>query len=315
MKFTVEQLKAQMEQILGPLLDQKLEPLKTGSAEWVKEILKTGMPPKPRLEGEKGVIAAKCVRSIAGAKFMQSQGNPVGVLDYAKRMYGEQDEVVKALASSVAADGGFVIPEIVSSEIIEFLRPASVVRRMNPMLVDLTTGTLPIPKLTGGAQFNWIGENTNIIKTQPGFGQAKLVAKKGGALIPISNDFLRRANPRADTMIRDDMVGAIGNGTDLAYIRGDGSADAPKGLRYWAPSGNVIAANATVNLANVTTDLGKLVLQLLNGNIRMLRPGWLMAPRTMVYLATIRDGNGNFAFRPEMLTGRLWTFPFAVTTN
>jgi HK97 family phage major capsid protein len=30
---------------------------------------------------------------------------------------------------------------------------------------------------------------------------------------------------------------------------------------------------------------------------------------------TIRDGNGNFAFREEMLGGKLWTFPYRVTTQ
>ena len=30
---------------------------------------------------------------------------------------------------------------------------------------------------------------------------------------------------------------------------------------------------------------------------------------------TIRDGNGNFAFRQEMLTGKLWGIPYKTTTQ
>ena len=30
---------------------------------------------------------------------------------------------------------------------------------------------------------------------------------------------------------------------------------------------------------------------------------------------TVRDGSGNFAFREEMMLGRLWTFPFGSTTQ
>ena len=118
-----------------------------------------------------------------------------------------------------------------------------------------------------------------------------------------------------EAIVRDDLIAALGQRGDLAFIRGAGTQYTPKGLRYWAPSANVIAANGTVNLANVTTDLGKLWLQLANGNVRFLRPGWLIAPRTFNYLMNVRDGNGNFAFREEMMAGRLWGYPFAYTTQ
>jgi HK97 family phage major capsid protein len=57
------------------------------------------------------------------------------------------------------------------------------------------------------------------------------------------------------------------------------------------------------------------MLALLNGNSRMIRPGWIFAPRTFVYLSTVRDTNGNFAFRQEMLGGSLWSYPFGFTTS
>jgi HK97 family phage major capsid protein len=40
-----------------------------------------------------------------------------------------------------------------------------------------------------------------------------------------------------------------------------------------------------------------------------------MSPRSEHYLMTVRDGNGNFAFRSEMLAGRLWGYPFGVTSQ
>jgi HK97 family phage major capsid protein len=131
----------------------------------------------------------------------------------------------------------------------------------------------------------------------------------------MSNDLLRRNTHGADTIVRDDMVAGIGSTSDAAFIRAIGSQYTPKGLRYWCPSANVIPANGTVNLANVTVDLGKLWLALANANVRFLRPGFIMAPRTYMYLANVRDGNGNFAFRDELLRGRLMTYPFKFTTN
>ncbi len=80
------------------------------------------------------------------------------------------------------------------------------------------------------------------------------------------------------------------------------------------PAGNVIASNATVNLANVTNDLAKLRLAVLNANIPMTECGYIMSPRTMLYLENLRDGNGNKAF-PEVAEGKLGIYPIGFTTS
>jgi HK97 family phage major capsid protein len=223
--------------------------------------------------------------------------------------------VSKALAAGDAAAGGFLIPDQYSADIIELLRAQSIVRRLNPLQVPMPMGTITLPKITGGVTAQYIGENVNIPKGQPSFGALRLTYKKLAALVPVSNDLLRYNAYGVDAIVRDDLVSGIAMREDIAFIRDDGSQFTPKGLRYWAPAANVIPANGTVNLANVTTDLGKLMLALMNANVRMLRPGWMMAPRTMMYLMTVRDANGNFAYRDEMLTGRLWNFAFGVTTQ
>ena len=40
-----------------------------------------------------------------------------------------------------------------------------------------------------------------------------------------------------------------------------------------------------------------------------------MSPRTEMYLLTARDTSGVYAFRDEMVTGKLFGYPYAVTTN
>jgi HK97 family phage major capsid protein len=199
--------------------------------------------------------------------------------------------------------------------LIEYLRPMSVIRSLNPTIIPLDNGTATVPKMTGGASATYIGENQNATKTEPTFGNLKLTERKLAALVPISNDLVRNAAPSAVTVVRDDLAAALAQKSDLEFIRGDGTGAGPKGLRYWCPSANQLTVNATVNLANVTTDLGELILALRNANVRMLRCGWIMAPRTENYLMTIRDGNGNYAFRTEMLAGTLWGYPYKVTTQ
>jgi HK97 family phage major capsid protein len=67
--------------------------------------------------------------------------------------------------------------------------------------------------------------------------------------------------------------------------------------------------------AGLNHDLAAAILNLRNGLSRMIAPVWFMAPRSEMYLASVRDANGNFAFRDEMMGGTLWKFPYFSTTN
>ena len=152
------------------------------------------------------------------------------------------------------------------------------------------------------------------------------IVGKLAALVPISNDLLRYSAPSADGVVRDDAVRAINAREDLAFIRGDGTSGTPKGLKSWIDPANQFAANGTVSLANVTSDLGKAMQLIMDANITLIiqqgatgtvdvRPGWIMAPRHWKYLTTVQTGTGQYAFRDEMLRGTLWGFPYRVTTQ
>jgi HK97 family phage major capsid protein len=262
---------------------------------------------------ESGLTVGGMIRMLAMCKGDQDKAVETG-----KKLYGTDHSVVKALMAGDATAGGFLVAPEFSSEVIELLRPMSVVRSMNPTVLPMDQGSLSIPKLTGGSTAAYTGESANIGSSQQTTGMLDLVWKKLAALVPISNDLLRfsTTSPSADGVVRDDVVSSLAQREDLAFIRGDGLSGTPKGLRNWCPAANQLNVTAAApDLANVTTDLGELVLALKNADVRMLRPGWLFSPRTELYLMTIRDGNGNFAFRPEMLQGRLWGWPYKTTTQ
>lgn len=258
---------------------------------------------------DKGEMVARIIRVLAAARCNVRDAREIA------RNEWNDPLLARAMAASTGSAGGFLVPEQYSAELIELLRPSAVVRSLNPVTVPMPGGNITLPKLTGGGSASYVGENQNIAKTEAKVGQIRFSARKLAALVPISNDLIRFSSPQADAVVRDDLVAALAEREDLAFILDDGTQDAPKGMRYWAPSGNLVAANATVNLANVTADLGNLVLKLKGANVRMIRPGWIISPRTEQYLMTVRDGNGNYAFRDEMLQGRLWGWPFGVTSQ
>jgi HK97 family phage major capsid protein len=307
-----KELKAFIQEVLKEYYLMELEPewkkQQAASADFMKALLSGGHKQEPP-QHEKGQVVARFIRALAAAK-----GDPQRAAQWAQKQWGD-DVVAKALAAGDAAAGGFLIPDTYSADIIELLRARAVVRSLNPLQVPMPMGTLTLPKITGGVTASYVGENKNISTGQPTFGVLRLTYRKLAALVPVSNDLLRYNAYGVDAIVRDDLVSGIATREDIAFIRDDGSQNTPKGLRYWAPAGNVINGNPTINLANVSTDLAKLILQLMNANVRMLRPAWFFAPRSLMYLMTVRDANGNFAFREELLSGKLWNFPYGTTTQ
>lgn len=261
---------------------------------------------------EKGLTFARMFRTLAAAG-----GNP-----YVARQIAEENGDSGLFANQnmgSGAAGGFLVPEDVSSDIVELLRPASVVMGMGPMVVPMPNGNLTMNRIATGSTSSYIGEQQDVPATGVQFGQFKLSAKKLAALIPLSNDLLRSASTQVDRIVRDDVVMSTALRMDLAFLRGAGTEHSPRGMRFLlegtpVQATNVLAMTPSPNLVNVTTDLGRLELALLNANVPMTRAGWLMAPRTAMYLMNLRDGNGNIAF-PEMQAGRLRNKPYATTTQ
>jgi HK97 family phage major capsid protein len=266
----------------------------------------------PAQPAEKGLRFARMTRALAAGG-----GIPYVAAQIAES-WGDSGLFASQNMGSGAA-GGFLVPEDVSAEIIELLRPQSVVMRGGPIVVPMPNGNLTMNRQTAGAAFAYIGEQQDTPATQIAFGQLKLSAKKLAGLVPISNDLLRAASPAVDRIVRDDIVTGTALAMDLAFLRSAGGIHTPLGLRNQLngtdfATTNILAATGGNTLLTLTTDLGRLELALLNANVPMTRAAWIMAPRTMMRLMNIRDGNGNYAF-PEVQNGQLRGKPFYVTNH
>lgn len=225
----------------------------------------------------------------------------------------------KALLAADEESGGVLVQPETQDEVIELLRPASVVRQLEPVMAPMDAGTLRLPKITSGASGGYVGESSGQNASEQTFGSVELSANKYVGIVPLSNDLVRRQNigTSVERMVRDDIRGAAGQDSDIEFIRGDGSGGTPVGLRNLAA--NLLAAETSdptaVTLDTVTTTLGRMLQTLMDADVRMIRVGWIMEPRTWRFLITQRDSNGNFAWRPEMRDGTLFGFPFRVTSQ
>jgi HK97 family phage major capsid protein len=266
---------------------------------------------------EKGLKFGRFVRACMKAK-VEGYGHQ-GVTTILKnwgedKMLGDYEGHAKALAASDATAGGFLVPPQYSQEIIEYLRAKSVVRQLGPINIPMPTGTFRIPKVTEGASASYIGENAAAPKTQQKFGNVTLTFKKLAALVPLSNDLLRYSSPGADAIVRDDLVRAMADKENRTFLRSDGMSGEPRGFLHWCLDTQKINGQATASLANVTSDMGQLIVTLMNQNIPMTKPCWIWSPRTWNYLMTLQTANGVFAYRDELMRGTFWGWPYGTTT-
>lgn len=266
---------------------------------------------QPKDDKQKGIMAARYLRVMACAK-----GDPDRAIAQAKAW--KDDKLVKALSETVFEAGGAIVPEEYVAEIIDLLAAKAVVRSLGVETVPMNSGSMTLPFLAQGSSASYVGENQNIVKSEPQFGQLQLSAKKLAALVPISNDLLRDASPSADNIVRNDLVRSLTLREDLAFIRDDGTEYKPKGMRHWADASHVFArikAGTAATLAEITADLGKAVRLLEEANVAMMRPGWIFPPRVKWHLMLIMDSNGNPVFKGEMEKGTLLTYPYRTTTQ
>jgi HK97 family phage major capsid protein len=259
---------------------------------------------------EKGSVLAGLTKAA-----IASGGNAYIARGWAMETYGESHPVTRALATSTGQAGGFIVPPDYMAEVIELLRPATVVRASGPRVVPMPRGAMTIPKLVAGATGSYQGENGTIAASQPSFGQVQASFKKLTVLVPVSNDMVRYANPAVDAIVRDDIVLSLARTEDKAFLRGDGTQGTPRGFRSFVSSGNTIASTASYGLTTVVQELGAAILKLKNANVPMIAPVWFMAPRTEEYLLNLQNSNGFFVFRDEMLRGVIRSYPYRTTTQ
>lgn len=322
---TVKSVLADSE-VIKSQVDEVLEPAKKQQTDWMNQIeMLTSKRSDPISDDptKKGIGAGRFVRAMAFGR---------GDMDRAKHFAqeavskGNWDDalgtrVVRALEAGNLTAGGALLPDEFAAEIIELLRSRSVVRAAGARVLPMNMGSLTIRKQTAGSSASYVGESTDITKTEPTTGQIVMTSKKLAAIVPISNDLLTfAAGDLADQFVRDDLVQEIATREDQAFIRDDGNSDTPKGMRYWAQAANV-QASAGVSAANVETDFKALLNDLETNDVRMINPVWFMNPRSKNHLITLREGAGGNLVYPEIRgaagqpNGSILGLPVMTTTN
>jgi len=257
---------------------------------------------------------------------------------HAKEVYGENHPVTKALATNTGASGGFMVPPDYMAEIIPLLRARAVVRSAGPRNIPMPRGTMRLPGQASAASASYGAENAKIASSQPGLNSIVASYKKLTALVPVSNDMMRYADPAVDAFVRDDLVKVMALREDQAFLLGNGQQDSPRGFLSFANGyaqagggtagsflttgsstaavgGNFITSTSSYTLATAAQELGGLINKLDTANVIDTKRVWIFNPRIKNYLYNVQNSLGVYVYRDEMAKGLLLGYPFFTTTQ
>lgn len=284
-------------------------------------------------ERDKSLVIGGCMKML---------GRGAGVVSLARTeaiaLYGENHPVTRALITSAGASGGFIVPPDYMNEIIELLRPLAVVRAAGPRVIPMPRGTMTLPGQASAATATYGSETAKITSSQQTLNQIVASYKKLTALVPVSNDMMRYADPAVDAFVRDDLVKVLALREDLAFIMGDGTQDTPRGFLSFAggfaiagggsagtylstadstaaSGGNFVTSTESFTLATAAAELGGAVNKLDTANVPDIKRCWFMHPRSYNYLFNVQNSLGVYVYRDELTKGTLLSYPVKKTTQ
>lgn len=190
--------------------------------------------------------------------------------------------------------GGFLIPEIMRSELLELAIEQSVVRS-RATVIPMSTLRVPIPtvddtshvsSLFGGVTYYWAEESSAIPESQASFGRVVLDAKKLTGFFKVPNELLADA-PAFSAWFDNRIPMGLAWAEDVAFLTETG-AGTPEGvisgpgyIQVARGGSNVITYSALVNM------YARMLPQSLSSAV------WIAAHDTFPQLATLQLSTAN----------------------
>lgn len=263
----------------------------------------------------KGIDFARYAKALA-----LSRGNPMQAVEIAKHMnYGPRVENVlkAAVAAGSTTAAGFTVlvePQLMTAEFIELLRPATIVGKLSlrPVPQDIR-----LPRATTGTSASWVGEGKPAPVTNAAFSDLEVGAHKIGGIAVFTEELLRRSEPAADMLVRDDLLATVANAIDLAFI--DSTNAGVAGVKPASPvNGATSAAASGTTAAKVRDDVKAAYLAAATANQPLSAGAWIMHPATALSLQMMVNGTTGLREFPgiDFVSGGTFEgLPVIVSTN
>jgi HK97 family phage major capsid protein len=132
-------------------------------------------------------------------------------------------------ATGGPATGGALVPLIVDSTLIPYLRVKMVTGRMGCTIMTGLTGNFAMPRMTSAATAQWNAENASITRSGQTFDQVIFQPQRLSASTAFSKWLLAQAVLDVNTVVNQDLLQVIAIANDNAALYGTGLSNMPVG--------------------------------------------------------------------------------------
>jgi HK97 family phage major capsid protein/HK97 family phage prohead protease len=139
-------------------------------------------------------------------------------------------DVLSRAMSTTQQGAGATFVDTSKMSMIDLLRNRAVMMQMATVIGGLV-GNVDIPKQVSDGQAYWLGEGQDATETGFTVGQISFSPKTVGAYTDITRRLLQQPNQAVDSLVRADLMRALGTAIDKAGIYGTGSDYQPTGLK------------------------------------------------------------------------------------
>jgi HK97 family phage major capsid protein len=209
----------------------------------------------------------------------------------------KNDAETRALSEGTNSAGGYTVNPVLSSQIVDRLRPKSHVLSLGANMVMMEGGSkeLSMAKLTGGLSVEWLAENAVSTATDPTFGQVKWAFKTLRALVIVSRELLEDS-VNIEKAIEFEVAKGFASELDSVSLTGSGSGATPKGLVNFTNINTVDKGGNGSAISNYTDILD--AVKLMQDDNSEEPTGCIMAPRTYRTFAGLSDTTNQPLRRP-----------------
>lgn len=251
----------------------------------------------------------------------QFPGGGTSAVDVAKKAHAEafnkwfrkgtgeaelKDLQIQASASTLSdPDGGFTVPEEVETAIDRVAQTVSAMRRIATVRA-ISTDTYKKLVNKGGATSGWVGEKGARAETDtPTLAEIAINTKELYAMPYATQQLLDDSRVDIAAWLADEVAIEFDEEESEAFISGNGVGK-PKGIAAytmvanasyaWGKVGYIASGHATLlNNADKLIDLQHALKSVYrNGAV------WLMADSTLNTIRKMKDGEGNYLWRPGL---------------
>ena len=210
-------------------------------------------------------------------------------------------ELYKALSVGIDPDGGYTVSPYLSSRVITQMYEMDVVRQL-ASVESITTNALEFMVDRGQSGAGWESETSGGVETTtPDFGRKRIPVHIMYAKPRATQQLLEDSGINVEAWIGNKVADRFARLEGASFVTGDGVGK-PRGILTY-PSGTNWGQIQQVNMgaaATLTAD-GFIDIKYAMLEYFLERGTWLMARGTVAAGMKIKDGEGNYLWKPSMI--------------